>query len=84
MKENERDEGPGKDHPRENAPERDHLDERGRGHPEDHGALFLVTRFSFLSFRWTGMFIVPDVCLHLTLIVGTDYCELCQHMCSEC
>ena len=81
MKENERDVGPGKGHPRGNAPERDHLDERGRGRLEDHDVLFLVTRFSFPSFHWTGMFIVPDVYLHLTLIVDTDYCELCQHTC---
>lgn len=50
----------GKDHPRENAPERDRLDERGRGRLEDRDVLFLVTPFSFLSFHWTGMFIKPD------------------------
>lgn len=67
MKENERDVGLGKDHPRENAPERDHLDERGRGHLEDHDVLFLVTQFSFPSFRWTGMFIEPNFYLKITL-----------------
>jgi len=81
VKENERDAGPGKDHRRENAPERDRLDERGRGHLEDRDVSFLVTRFSFPNFRWTGMFIVPDDCLYLTLIVGTYYCEPCQHVC---
>lgn len=56
----------GKDPRRENAPERDRLDERGRGRPEDRDVLFLVTRFSFLSFHWTGMFITPDFHLKIS------------------
>lgn len=48
----------GKDHPRENAPERDRLDERGRGRLEDRDVLFLVTPFSFLSFHWTAAAVI--------------------------
>lgn len=57
-KENGRDAGPGKDHPRENAPERDRLDERGRDRLEDRDVLFLVTRFSFPSFHWTAVAVI--------------------------
>lgn len=58
VKESERDVGPGKDLPRENAPERGRPDERGRGRLGDPGVLFLVTRFSFPSFHWTAVAVI--------------------------